>query len=923
MTVDGSPLDLPGEGEDSAVSDWSEFDPAVAWASQSLFGVRERRVVTLVAGEERRISGAFGSLDLGPREIAVDLPASRSPPPPRTAPCWWRRARGCPATEPDRGDARTVLRRRHRPAAAGLGPLRPAVAGGPGPRRGAVLQVLRKGDGPPSTSPASAARTSASFALSRDGTRLVAEVADGGRERLVVARVEREDSGRGPAVTAAGRIAAGDLGVGRIRDLAWRTPGSVAVLAAPTAGHRQVWSLQGRRLLGGRRVTTDAEVFRGPGRPAGHRRRSLGAPLYIRTRRRADVRARVQRPLGRRRPRAGPALADVRRLSRAPARVPRPAGRGRRPHPAASAGRPRGRGAPWRDVGRPARPAARLALRGLRAARAGRCAGLPRRAAPHGAVAGPPRARRGWRCRGGGGVRRRAEGPGQRAQGAPARSRWPGRSARVLARRGAAPCARCSEPSRRRRRCCWSRCRPAPAVVRRRGHDPVLRMARVAAARLRRHAGADAAVARLLRPAAGSRDQAGLDAAPARRQPRAARCAPGARRRAGRVAAGRGRRRRHHDRAPPRARPSARWRTPGSGGRASPRSRLPDGERPVPRSRARAKKRTLPYRIPPGRLASVYGVRPGPWLRRRWSWSAQVTRRQADASRRRNGPRKARPEPVSGRRSRCGLEVSPAPRSPSDTACPGEKAGSGRQAARVSAGGCGVEDQVGRTDSSRRPLGRRRVTSGNSHRKQSGGCRGHRGQEPACGADRAFRSHVEEKLARLEKHDHRVIRVEVEVDKERNPRLQDRAIRVELTAFSKGPVVRAEAAAEDKMAALDLAVDRMAAQMRRAADRRRVHRGRHTPGLGRPGAGRDRARAQRHDRRGHATAEHERHVGPDRGARRRPAGGPREEPPGRADDPGPGALRDGAGRATTSSSSWTRRASGRRWSTAAGATTTA
>jgi ribosomal subunit interface protein len=92
-----------------------------------------------------------------------------------------------------------------------------------------------------------------------------------------------------------------------------------------------------------------------------------------------------------------------------------------------------------------------------------------------------------------------------------------------------------------------------------------------------------------------------------------------------------------------------------------------------------------------------------------------------------------------------------------------------------------------------------------------------------------FRSHVEEKLTRLEKHDHRIIRVEVEVDKERNPRQQDRAVRVELTAFSKGPVVRAEAAAVDKMAALDMAMDKMAAQMRRAADRRRVHRGRHTP----------------------------------------------------------------------------------------------
>jgi len=42
-------------------------------------------------------------------------------------------------------------------------------------------------------------------------------------------------------------------------------------------------------------------------------------------------------------------------------------------------------------------------------------------------------------------------------------------------------------------------------------------------------------------------------------------------------------------------------------------------------------------------------------------------------------------------------------------------------------------------------------------------------------------------------------------------------------------VVRAEAAADDKMSALDLALDKMAGQLRRAADRKRVHRGRHTP----------------------------------------------------------------------------------------------
>ena len=72
-----------------------------------------------------------------------------------------------------------------------------------------------------------------------------------------------------------------------------------------------------------------------------------------------------------------------------------------------------------------------------------------------------------------------------------------------------------------------------------------------------------------------------------------------------------------------------------------------------------------------------------------------------------------------------------------------------------------------------------------------------------------FRDHVADKLGKLEKHDHRIMRVQVEVENERNPRQADRAVRVELTAFSKGPVIRAEAAAVDKMGALDLAVDKM------------------------------------------------------------------------------------------------------------------
>lgn len=98
-----------------------------------------------------------------------------------------------------------------------------------------------------------------------------------------------------------------------------------------------------------------------------------------------------------------------------------------------------------------------------------------------------------------------------------------------------------------------------------------------------------------------------------------------------------------------------------------------------------------------------------------------------------------------------------------------------------------------------------------------------------CEISDRFREHVSEKLSRLEKHDHRIQRVAVEVEQQRNPRQAERAITVQLTAFSKGPVVRAEAASADKMSALDLALDKMAKQMRRAADRRRVHRGGKTP----------------------------------------------------------------------------------------------
>jgi ribosomal subunit interface protein len=94
-----------------------------------------------------------------------------------------------------------------------------------------------------------------------------------------------------------------------------------------------------------------------------------------------------------------------------------------------------------------------------------------------------------------------------------------------------------------------------------------------------------------------------------------------------------------------------------------------------------------------------------------------------------------------------------------------------------------------------------------------------------CEVSDRFRQYVEEKLERIEKIDHRVLRCEVEVSQEKNPRQQDNAFRVQLTMYTRGPVVRAESTAESKSAAFDVALDRLRAQVRKAADRRRVHRG--------------------------------------------------------------------------------------------------
>jgi ribosomal subunit interface protein len=90
-----------------------------------------------------------------------------------------------------------------------------------------------------------------------------------------------------------------------------------------------------------------------------------------------------------------------------------------------------------------------------------------------------------------------------------------------------------------------------------------------------------------------------------------------------------------------------------------------------------------------------------------------------------------------------------------------------------------------------------------------------------------FRQHATVKLAKLEKLDQKVIRIDVEVSQEHNPRQYGRRERVELTITSRGPAIRAEAAADDRYAALDLALGRLDSRLRRACDRRKARHASH------------------------------------------------------------------------------------------------
>lgn len=84
---------------------------------------------------------------------------------------------------------------------------------------------------------------------------------------------------------------------------------------------------------------------------------------------------------------------------------------------------------------------------------------------------------------------------------------------------------------------------------------------------------------------------------------------------------------------------------------------------------------------------------------------------------------------------------------------------------------------------------------------------------------------VRDRIVTVERLRDRVIRVEVEFSATDGTKNPSDAVEVQITLRSRGPVVRAEAKANDKTLAFEQAFDRLKVQLRKAADRRKTHRG--------------------------------------------------------------------------------------------------
>ena len=240
LTIEGSPVTLPGGEREISVDVGQGFSPTGASSSRDLFALQDGRLVRGDFGSFSPTTGPFGVAPSGLRSVGVT-------------------PEGDVAVGITRGGARALLA----PVSQGE-PVVEVLAGAQNllpprfdlagrlwlvDRTTAGARVLvRDGEGPavPVAVPGISGERVSAFLVSRDSSRLVAVLRGPRRDRLVVIRVKHADTGL-PGFSRAEEIDLGPDVDKRIADIGWRSPVSVGVLTniAPDLAQVRVLSVDG------------------------------------------------------------------------------------------------------------------------------------------------------------------------------------------------------------------------------------------------------------------------------------------------------------------------------------------------------------------------------------------------------------------------------------------------------------------------------------------------------------------------------------------------------------------------------------------------------------------------------------------------------------------------------------------------------
>ncbi|MBI4734014.1 MAG: ribosome-associated translation inhibitor RaiA [Rubrobacteridae bacterium] len=93
----------------------------------------------------------------------------------------------------------------------------------------------------------------------------------------------------------------------------------------------------------------------------------------------------------------------------------------------------------------------------------------------------------------------------------------------------------------------------------------------------------------------------------------------------------------------------------------------------------------------------------------------------------------------------------------------------------------------------------------------------------------ALRSYAEEKIGRIAKYFDQIMKIEIELNDEKNPSISASKT-VEVTVFTKGPVLRAKESSTDMYASIDMVVDKLERQIKRYKNKFKTAK--HGPSLG-------------------------------------------------------------------------------------------